>query len=305
MSSRGSAGLSHEILLKRRRIDQEVRTYSRRSQRVGSAYREKLLEKVFISAGIDRAAITKRQGLSNKASSAFLNSIRRKVDGISPEIEARNRALIDSLQSRYGHGGAGPASPPEDVFILNLADSVSDDFAAGVQHTISTTPWNNTIKSLIGADVDYTSDATFTFNWTAPRNGILNFMVTIPVNGYCWWSSKHGCRRAFLQEELHLTVAMYGIGQSNDFVYETLIVDELFDDSPGCETDVGIKVVDTPILIDSRSTNPQGFAVTAGQSLSFYATLFFGLAADEAEGQMDFITGDRQINVSSIILFLT
>lgn len=305
-----AAAAIRAVSAERRMIDDDMRRYAARSRRIGGAYRKKLLDKVLVAAGSDAAEIAHRQSDNDAADTAFMDSLRPRLDANAAAVARRQAAFLANFRKSHGRAGSAPPGPPsppgapeQTLFILTTADHVERDVAPGLQHQVSITPWHNTVKALVEANQQQTSVVVLEFAWTPPRDGTIKVLSVVAVNGSYWWASQHGCVEALVEQSVGVDLYAYdsAIGQDSAILLDgDSAVDHYWDDFPGCSSDMGSKVADQPLFLEFTG----GYAVTAGKPIVIAAVVSFEFWSDEARGQIDFMSGDRVINITSVILNL-
>jgi hypothetical protein len=298
----------------RRKLAEETRQYATRSGKIAKAYRQKILNKAFATAGIDQEEIRKRQLENDEADRKFLASIEPILTENARLTNARNKLLIEGLQSKYKkflfpkpHPMPPPPPPQLPLWdVLTTADSFTIEpgaFGAPLPNfSTSIAAFENIVHfSLPPENNSYNIVASFL--WTPPADGYLNLLSVVAFNGSNWWGAKHGCIETLVDQEgtvgLWLTNPQSATPQDScdeqSFLYNSR------DWTPGCSSDVGTNVIDQPIYL----TAPTVAQVTAGQTLVISVVLAVQNFSDEAIGEIDFFNNGKSINITGVILNLT
>jgi hypothetical protein len=305
----------------RRKLAEETRQYATRSGKIAKAYRQKILNKALATAGIDQEEIRKRQLENDEADRKFLASIEPILTENARLTNARNKLLIEGLQSKYKKflfpkPHPMPPPPPPQLPLWDVLTTAAyvvgwnpkregtgwEFFSPIPNFNYSLAPFENLIHFTSPADGNAEFAIVAYFPWTAPLRGTVNYLSVLAFNGSNWWGAKHGC--------VHTSVKL--IGQAGITAFNQTVVNaELYDPAPqtfldedhewlpGCSSDVGTNLIDDPVYLTGS------FPVGGSNEMLIAVSIYIKSNGDEAIGELDFATNNKSINITGIVLNLT
>jgi hypothetical protein len=288
-----------------RAIQSETLDYARRSRKVGDAFRQKIIDKVFAISGVDPAIIKERQVANDKADQKFLESMKLRINSNSAVIGRQQQTRIDAFHRLVPR----PRRRTKGAFLagalLTLADKIvvlESGFVVtkgrdDVLFSTSTAEQKNIIRFFMPHTTQGTTwDFVAYFSWTAPATGNLDILALVGANGSNMWASQHGCIEAQVDQAVitYLQITVNGVIDPNCDA-ETILY-KSWEHFPGCSTDMGMNVVNKAVDLEMQ------YPVNAGDNVIVGVWIEAMLQTDEAHGEIDFYNAAKQINVPGLVL---
>jgi hypothetical protein len=289
------------------KLQDDVRTYSKRTRKIGDGFRQRIFDKAFAAAGVKAADIKKRQRDNDASDKKFIESLVSGINKNSRKVSQRQKKLAKEMlrKPRPGKSPPGPNPPGPVVDILSTAHDISFQ-TFGARNTTwgsSTAPWSNLARVRI-TDSLFASPfrAFISFQWTPPRDGYLNALAVVAANGSYWWASEHQCIQASLYQAAGIYITVFPVSQQPDPLDcdEQTILSNPWNDFPGCSTDIGNNVVDSVFFLQ----HPAGVSVASGVPVVIMLVCEFYFDAVDAIGEIDFLQADKCINATGVIVNL-
>jgi hypothetical protein len=172
-----------------------------------------------------------------------------------------------------------------------------------VAYSASIAPWQNNAK--IGLWKPGSYSVNFYFDWMCPRDGMLSVLTAVAANGSNWWGPRypdaHAPSEVVQQGSAILTLIrqQFGPAIESELSRQSILTnDQKFQVTQ--YWDVGMDVIDEhPILTG-------GQYCLANEPIFIVLTFDVSMELSElVDGNIDFITSERGLNVPGVILYLS
>jgi len=296
-------------------LQRELWNHRIRRERIAGKFRQSLLKSAFKVANIDRASIARRQELDHRSALRHLADLMPKINAHARSTRRGHLDRIALLKSLAASKSPphllpppppSPMGPPPELVILNEADNVSVDGDA----TTSLAPWNNTLKTTLGASdrdsATFDQRCDFTFFYRPPRSGVLHAWAWVAPNGFVEWATDSLCEvlsLALAKGTASVVLQQPSAGITNQVALSDQPLGPVVSagSMTNCSTDDGMLLYDQFLSFETSSME---LPVVADAPVQIVVSIILTGLVLAAECAFDFNTGPRQINVPAVILNL-
>jgi hypothetical protein len=306
-------------IAERRRAGEEERqrtlAFTARTQRVAAVYHEKLLDQIARSTGVDIGKLMERHQAERNSAMDFLATEKRRALDAAPETKRFQQIEVLERAARLRRIESQSATSLNFVGV-QLTSATEIDLNANVG-TFSIAPQENLVHTKVevlgwvsALQWDMRGDVAsidWHFLWTPPRDGVINALSALLMNGWGFAYPGPGCVKgsSFFKIGVQLSVTQVGAGgiPFTDSVGEFIASDSFT--SSDVPTFGGVilqpKKLDYPTLL---SYGNQFVAIGQTPLLVTMSVTMYALVA-HGEAEINFIDGDFQLNVPAVFVGLT
>ena len=299
-------------------LRKRIREDSARRAVIGNKYRQELIRKGLVAAGVDYDEVLKRQAKETE-------SLRQEVYKLTAEY----KTAAEQVRARHNHWSrqifANPRSvirkrgPAMDAAIFGEVlkpDSATfqhnggDGFAQVVPTGNSFFRWNwgNLIDGFVqgSSDQNFSANATFAFSWQPESSGILGVLVPVTYNGFaasllnpsCW---DPGATNFYMQTSVSIAQDLGADTDPASVSPASIHTDFGQAGGPYCLGEYAAEVIDNTQLFETNAP----FAVFANHTV--HVVVSFEIDAATANGglNLDFSSEGRGITLPGVLFGLT
>jgi len=288
-----------------------------RQQRVAAPFHEKLYRHALSAAGIEVEELNKRHQAESDSAMRFLDERRQAALNVARDVNLRHRSDIEERMARWEHFAPPPPPPPQpsspivasltSAMEINLTANLGDSSIApnaNIARTkVERKGWVSSLQWDLRGDL---ATVDWQFLWNPPRDGLLNVLTLLAMNGFGAVYPGPGCMAGSASWSIDSELALTQFG-ANGQPFRDSVTTRLAEDnfnssdipSSGGIILTGTHLDDVPVV-----TYPNRFPVMGQVPLliTVSATLYVLVAHGQAE--LNFIDGDFQLNVPFVYLFM-
>lgn len=314
--------IEQAALLQRRRREAREKEWRATSEfmahyhETADEYHRKVIGQAFRAAGINEAELEKRHKIERASALKFLEAARREALRHASDTDEAHRAYIGELLQRRTLFLA-PAPPPAPapatvVAMLNRATSIDldgrgDTSIAAEQNIVHTKVerggWVSGVQWDLRGDI---AAVSWNFLWQPPRDGMLNAISALAMNGWGGAYPGPGCVKGSASWSLDAGLTLTQLGGTGAPLtdsFQNRVAEERFgsDDLPasGGVIFTGTRVDGVENLIYDKL-----FPVVQQTPVLVTVTAFLYALVAHGEAELNFLDRGFQLNVPYLYLLL-
>jgi hypothetical protein len=299
-------------------LRKRIREDSARRAVIGNKYREELIRKGLVAAGVDYEAILKRQAKETESLLQEVYKLTAEYKTAAEPVRARHNQWSRQIFAKpFGVVRKRPPAVDAAIFGEVLKpDSATfqhtggDGFAQVVPTGNSFFRWNwgNLIDGYVqgSSDEKFSANATFAFSWLPGSSGILGVLVPVTYNGFaasllspsCW---NPGATNFYMQTSVSIAQDLGAETDPASVSPAPIYTDFGQAGGPYCLGEYAAEVIDNTQLFETNAP----FAVFANHTV--HVVVSFEIDAGTSNGGMnlDFSSEGRGITLPGVLFGLT